>query len=306
MNKSILITGANTGIGKDTARQLALINGTEKIYLACRNQDKAKAAKLELEKSTGKKIFEILIMDVSSIASVRSSIASLIEPIDALIMNAGGTGGKRPRKKTEDGVTTLTATNLIGHVVLLDELLKRNMLKKVALFAGSEAGRGIPIMGMKRPKLKTSSVDEFASICDGSFYGKRFLLNETYGAVKYVGTLWMSSMARKYPNIRMVTFSPGNTSGTEVYNNLPAPVAFFINKIASRILPIVGLMHGVDKGAARFVDGINNDNYTTGLFYASKASTLTGPVVDQSPIFSDLKNEFFQDNANEAIHRFIQ
>jgi short-subunit dehydrogenase len=62
MNKSILITGANGGLGKESARQLALIKGTERIYLACRNLDKAQEAKKSLEKSTGKKIFEIVIM----------------------------------------------------------------------------------------------------------------------------------------------------------------------------------------------------------------------------------------------------
>ncbi len=41
MNKTIMITGANGGIGKDTARQFALIKETEKIYLACRNETKA-------------------------------------------------------------------------------------------------------------------------------------------------------------------------------------------------------------------------------------------------------------------------
>ena len=42
MNKTILITGANGGLGKDAARQLALLDGTEKIYLACRNEAKAR------------------------------------------------------------------------------------------------------------------------------------------------------------------------------------------------------------------------------------------------------------------------
>ena len=68
-----MITGANTGIGKDTARQLALINSTEKIYLACRNPTKAETAKRELEKITGRSIFEILIMDVSDPDSVKKS-----------------------------------------------------------------------------------------------------------------------------------------------------------------------------------------------------------------------------------------
>jgi len=75
MNKSILITGANVGLGKESARQLAMINGTEKIYLACRNLSKAEEAKQSLEESTGKNIFEIVIMDVSNPNSVRSAVA---------------------------------------------------------------------------------------------------------------------------------------------------------------------------------------------------------------------------------------
>ena len=53
MIKSILITGANGGLGKECARQLALQDGIEKIYLGCRNEEKAKAAKQDLEESTG-------------------------------------------------------------------------------------------------------------------------------------------------------------------------------------------------------------------------------------------------------------
>ena len=102
MNKSILITGANGGLGKDSARQLGLIKETEKIYLACRNETKAKAAKADLEKSTGRSIFEIIIMDVSNSDSVKLAVAELKEPIDALIMNAGGMGGKAPEKITTD------------------------------------------------------------------------------------------------------------------------------------------------------------------------------------------------------------
>ena len=94
MNKSVLITGANSGLGKESARQLAMINETEKIYLACRNLERAEEAKQSLEKSTGRSIFEIVLMDVSDPKSVRSAVAGLNEPVDALIMNAGGMGGK--------------------------------------------------------------------------------------------------------------------------------------------------------------------------------------------------------------------
>ena len=103
--KTILITGANSGLGKDAARQLGLISETEKIYLACRNETKAAAAKSELEEKTGRSVFEIIIMDVSKPESVRSAVAKITEPIDALIMNAGGMGGKTPLEQTQDGVT---------------------------------------------------------------------------------------------------------------------------------------------------------------------------------------------------------
>ncbi len=306
MVKSILITGANGGLGKECARQLALQNETEKIYLACRNEEKAKAAKLSLEESTGKSIFEIVLMDVSNLDSVRSAAQSLSEPIEALVMNAGGMGGKNPGEKTADGVTQMFAVNVLGHVVLLDELLKAKKLTKVALFAGSEAARGVPKMGMKRPALKTSSVDEFASICDGSFFGEKFDPMGAYGAVKYVAAMWMSSVARKKQDIRVVTMSPGGTGGTDVMKDLTGIMKFMFAVVGVRLMPLFGLMHKLEVGARRYVDGLNDESYKSGVFYGSKKPVLTGPLVDQGTIFGDLNNEAFQDNANEAIHRFIK
>ena len=97
MIKSILITGANGGLGKECARQLALQYGTEKIYLGCRNEEKAKVATQDLEESTGKSIFDILLIDVSNLKSVRFAVESLKEPIEVLVMNAGGHGWKKPQ-----------------------------------------------------------------------------------------------------------------------------------------------------------------------------------------------------------------
>ncbi len=58
--RSAFITGANGGIGKEVARQLALCPGVEKILLACRNAQKAQAAKQDLERQTKKSLFEIV------------------------------------------------------------------------------------------------------------------------------------------------------------------------------------------------------------------------------------------------------
>ncbi len=302
MNKSIMITGANAGLGKESARQLALLDNTEKIYLACRNRDRAAAAKSELEKSTGKNIFEIVLMDVSNLDSVRDAVNKLEEPIDALIMNAGGMGGPTPNKKTKDGVTHIVASNVLGHVVLLDELLKANKLKEVALFAGTEAARGIPKMGMKRPNLKTSSIDEFSSIFNGSFFPHDVKPMVSYGPVKYAAIMSLMSIARKHPDKRIISMSPGGTSGTDAAKNMPGIMRFMMAKI----MPLMGMMHSIDIGAKRFVDGIADESLKSGHFYASRAKAVTGPIVDQGDFFTDLNNEIFQNNANVAIHNFIK
>ncbi|MEL6537777.1 MAG: SDR family NAD(P)-dependent oxidoreductase [Bacteroidota bacterium] len=307
MNRIIMITGANAGIGKETARQLALNSDTEKIYLACRNMAKARAAKKELEEATGRSIFEIILMDVSQPETVRKAVAELPEPLDALIMNAGGTGGKTPEKLTKEGVTTITATNLLGHVVLLDELLKDHKLKNVALFASTEVARGVKKMGMKAPQLKKATQEEFATVFDGSFFGTSFDPMQVYGVVKYGGTLWMSSMARKNPNIRFISMSPGGTRGTNGFDDLPLIKRIMFKYVGMPIfMPLMGLSHSLSKGAERFVEGITNETLQSGKFYGSRKNVLTGPIVDQSTILEDFNNENLQDNAHRAIHQFIE
>ena len=104
MNESILITGANIGRGKETARQLAMKKETKKVILFCRNQARAEAAKKDLEEKTGKRIFEIVIGDVTDANSVRKAAEKITEPVDAVILNAGGVIGKTAAKLTPSGM----------------------------------------------------------------------------------------------------------------------------------------------------------------------------------------------------------
>ena len=148
--KTALITGANSGIGKEVARQLALRPEVARIYLACRNQARATAAKAELEAKTGRRIFDIILMDVSDLGSVDAGLADINGSVDMLVMNAGVIGGKTAMELTGDGVTNLFATNVLGHVVLLETLVKEDRLGEVAVFVGSEAARGVPKLRMKK------------------------------------------------------------------------------------------------------------------------------------------------------------
>jgi NAD(P)-dependent dehydrogenase (short-subunit alcohol dehydrogenase family) len=299
-----MITGANAGLGKESARQLAMEIGIEKIYLACRNEQKALLAKQELEQATGKSVFEILIMDVTDMASVKRAVAQLADPIDGLIMNAGGAGDKSFHEKTQDGVMQQFAVNLLGHVVLTQALLDSNKLTQVALYAGSEAARGVKEMGMKVPELKTSSIDEFATIADGSFFGDNQDPQIPYGPVKYMGALWMASMARKFPHIRFVTMSPGGTKGTNALDSLSFGKKVMF-QVMLNVMSLMGKVHKVEVGAKRFVDGLTNQTFKSGVFYGSR-SGISGELVDQSTLFGALNNVTFQDNAHAAIQRFIK
>ena len=302
--KTALITGANAGIGKDVARQLALRPDMARIYLACRNRDRATAAKAELEAATGRRIFDIILMDVADPASVRAGLAGIDGSLDALVMNAGGIGGRTPLALTADGVTTVFASNVLGHVILLETLLSEGPLGEVAVYAGSEAARGVPRMLMKRPSFVSTSADELATVIDGTYFADRKPdVGLAYGQVKYLGALWMASLARQHPEHRFITVSPGNTTGTQAPNDFIWPL-----RIAARyVMPALGMgiTHTLDVGAKRLVDAVTDPALSSGVFYASPINRVTGPLVNQADIFPDLANPAFQDHANEAIHRFI-
>ncbi|MGA9315597.1 MAG: hypothetical protein WBV77_13335, partial [Solirubrobacteraceae bacterium] len=105
-------------------------------------------------------------------------------------------------------------------------------------------------------------------------------------------------LARQHPDLRFVSISPGNTTGTD-------DLALPLRLAAKYVMPTLGIAHKLEVGAKRLVDGVTDPSLSSGVFYASAANTITGPVVDQADIFPDLANPSFQDHANEAIHRFI-
>lgn len=302
--QSVLITGANAGLGREAARQLALQKGISKVYMACRNATKAQAAKASLEHETGRKIFEIILMDVTDPASVRAAVAKLSTPIDAVVLNAGGTGGQSPNSLTNDGVTQIFATNVLGHVVLVDALLDRQLVTSTILYAGSEAARGIPKMGMHRPDLSDGTVEEFKSIADGSKFGPEGDPMQTYGYAKLTATLWMGAMARQHPHIRFVTMSPGGTAGTAGFDDLPFLKRIVFKHVGGVLMPLFGMMHSVEAGAKRYLDGLLNPEFKTGHFYASETGYPIGPVVDQASIDAALSDITTQDNAHLALRQF--
>ena len=87
-------------------------------------------------------------MDTSDLGSVRAALDLIDTPLSAVVMNAGGTGGSTPIALTADGVTEVFASNVLGHVVLLEQLMAADALTTAAVLVGSEAARGVPKLGL--------------------------------------------------------------------------------------------------------------------------------------------------------------
>lgn len=302
-----LVTGANSGIGKDVARQLAEHHSFDRIYLACRNEAKAAQARAELETATGRSVFTVVQMDTSDQGSVRGALDRIDIPLDAVVLNAGGTGGATPLAATPDGVTEVFASNVLGHAAFLEKLIAAGGLRSTAVFVGSEAARGVPKLRIPRPTFADHSVEEFNSVIDGSYFTNRKKDGSlAYGQVKYLGALWMADLARRHPTLRLLTVSPGNTAGTDVFRNMPLPAKTLLNRLLMpHVFPRLGLSHPVQAGARRLVDAVVSDELDSGVFYASAANTLSGPVVDQAGIVADFASPEIAANAAAAVRRHL-
>merc|ERR1719177_106485 len=107
--KTVVITGANTGIGKVTAMDLSKRGA--KVVMLCRNIDKAEEAAEEIRKATEGKVV-VHKLDLASLASVRECAEQLgnsLEKIDILINNAGVMAC--PEMRTQEGFEMQIGTN---------------------------------------------------------------------------------------------------------------------------------------------------------------------------------------------------
>ncbi|MDW5595175.1 SDR family NAD(P)-dependent oxidoreductase [Conexibacter stalactiti] len=303
----MLVTGANAGIGKELACQLGSRAEVDRVVLACRDRERAEAARRELEQRTGRAIFEVADLDSGDPASARALSAALAVPVDAVVLNAGGTGGSRPEALTASGTTTIFAVNVLGHVALVDALIEQRKLTRVVVMTGSEAARGVPALLIKRPRFARTDEHDLTAAIDGScFSGRRFDASLAYAQAKYVGALWIGAMARRHPHLRFATVSPGGTAGTRIGQDMPALQRLVFERVVmGPVGARLGLAHPLSVGTARLTTAVLDPSFDGGRFYGSGARSLTGPLVDQATIFGDLAVVAFQDSADAAIHRFL-
>lgn len=119
--KLALVTGANTGIGKETARGLAARGA--RVVLACRDVKKGEAAANDIRVQGGE--VEVMHLDLASFASVRTfagEFAAKFAKLDILVNNAGM--AFQPRQLTEDGQEQVMQVNHLSHFLLTNLLLE--------------------------------------------------------------------------------------------------------------------------------------------------------------------------------------
>ncbi|XP_022128878.1 retinol dehydrogenase 14 [Pieris rapae] len=126
--KTVIVTGCTSGIGKETARDLAKRGA--RVIMACRNMDLAEKIKDEIVKETDNSKVIVKKLDLSSFASIREfadDINKTETKLDVLIHNAGYAQTFK-KAKTEDGLEMTMATNHYGPFLLTHLLI--NLLKK--------------------------------------------------------------------------------------------------------------------------------------------------------------------------------
>jgi NAD(P)-dependent dehydrogenase (short-subunit alcohol dehydrogenase family) len=120
--KVTIVTGANTGIGKETARGLAERGAT--VVLAVRDVAKGEAARADILDSTGSADLVVMPLDLASRRSIEAFAAAFarkFDRLDVLVNNAGV--WTRTRQTTEDGFETTFGVNHLGTFLLTRELL---------------------------------------------------------------------------------------------------------------------------------------------------------------------------------------
>ncbi|XP_016140940.1 retinol dehydrogenase 12 [Sinocyclocheilus grahami] len=207
-DKTVIITGANTGIGKETARDLAKRGA--RVVMACRDLEKAEAARKELIEDSGNQNIVANKLDLSDTKSIRA-FAELInkeeKQVNILINNAGIM--MCPYSKTADGFEMQFGVNHLGHFLLTYLLL--DLLKK------SAPSRIINVASVAHT-WGSIHLDDINS-------EKGYSPRRAYGQSKLANILCTRSLAKRLQGSGVTVYSlhPGVVQ-SELFRNLSKPV----------------------------------------------------------------------------------
>jgi retinol dehydrogenase-12 len=212
-NKLFVVTGANTGIGKVTATELAAA-GAE-VLLACRSEPKTQAVIAEIKRAHPAARLGYVALDLGDLASVRACAEAILardQPIHGLINNAGLAG---KRGLTKDGFELTWGTNHLGHYLftrlLLDRIKQAGRARIVNVSSKSHyQAKGIEWDALRKPTRSVSGMHE-------------------YEISKLCNVLFAKSLAGKLAGTGVTTYAvhPGVVA-TDVWRQVPIPARWLI------------------------------------------------------------------------------
>ncbi|XP_056107904.1 dehydrogenase/reductase SDR family member 12 [Rhinichthys klamathensis goyatoka] len=212
--RSFIITGANSGIGKATAYEIAKRGGT--VHLLCRNKDRAEEARKEIVEQSKNENVHVHLVDMSSPRKVWEFANGFSQKhiLHALINNAGCMVNQR--ELTEDGLEKNFATNTLGTYILTTALIPT--LKK------SENPRVITVSsgGMLVQKLNVEDL-QFEK---GSFDGTM-----AYAQNKRQQVIMTEQLAAQHKEIHFSSMHPGWADTPAVQSSMPDFHAKMKNKL---------------------------------------------------------------------------
>lgn len=201
-NKTVIVTGANSGIGTETARLLALAGA--KVVMACRSVDAAKnvADEIAVKLPAGSGTLEVEALDLTDLASVRAFAERFVasgRPLHVLVNNAGVMA--TPLGKTAQGHELQVGTNHVGHF-LLTQLLRPTL-------EASAPSRIVTVSSALHTRGKGERLLETLER-DPGYARRTYAPFSAYGDSKLANVLFTRHLARTLPpSVRAFSLHPG-------------------------------------------------------------------------------------------------
>lgn len=216
IDRHIVITGANTGIGAATARALAVRGAT--LTLVGRSRAKTQPILDELAATSGRAV-EFVELDLGDLASVRAGAAELAArpgPIHVLLNNAGLAG---VRGQTKDGFELAFGTNHLGHFLLTTLVLPR-------LHAAGGGARIVNVSSQSHYQAKGIDWDAVRSPT------RSVTAMHEYAVSKLANVLFTKELARRLPADQIAAYAlhPGVIASDIWSRRIPRPLAWLATR----------------------------------------------------------------------------
>lgn len=200
-NHNVIVTGANAGLGYETAKALASMK-PRLLILACRNMEKAKEAAEQIKKDTGCTTIELEELDLASFASAKAFAQRILArniPIDILVSNAG-VAGFAGWQVTKDGYEIQLQVNHLSNVLMVLSLVPAFRKAKhprvnivasgVHFWPDADPTDPNPVAALNTPPKPTEHRQQYAS-------------------TKLFNVLFAQEFARRFPDIFICSSDPG-------------------------------------------------------------------------------------------------